>query len=233
MREDNGNNILNDIIKSESFKLALLVGMVFPVIAWIIEFVRNKITVSFTGLVEIHTYSPLLFITDIAPFVIVIGAYLLDKHRISTDNEFVTQISERDARMNAMADFAKKIGEGNYEAELSVSADQDILAESLAIMRDNLLQSSKKDSEQSWIAEGKETISHILRQYNKIDELSAHIIQTLIHYTKLVQGAIFIYNEETKTLVCTSTYAYNRQKFKRSEYKLGYGLIGQCAYEMD
>jgi len=132
-----------------------------------------------------------------------------------------------------MAEFARKIGKGDYHSQLTISTDHDILAESLLIMRDNLVENSRKESEQSWIAEGKETISHILRQHNKIDELSSQVIQALVKYIKLVQGAIYLYNEEEQTLKTTATFAYNRNKNLSSEFRLGYGLIGQCAYEMD
>jgi PAS domain S-box-containing protein len=233
MNEENRNSILQDIVKSESFITALLVGIGFPIVAWTIEFIRHRVNVSFIGIGEIHHINPLLYMIDLAPVILVIGAYLLDKNRIKTKNDFITQISERDNRMNAMADFAKKIGEGDYRSQLNINTDHDILAESLLIMRDNLLENSKKETEQSWIAEGKETISHILRQYNKIDELSAHVIQSLVKYTKLVQGAIYLYNEDRKVLITAATYAYNRRKYNYSEFKVGYGLIGQCAYEMD
>ena len=100
-------------------------------------------------------------------------------------------------------------------------------------MRDNLLQNSRKESELSWIAGGKEIISDILQQYNKIDELANRVIHSLVSYTRLVQGALYIYDEDTKTLKSAATYAYNRRKYITQEYKLGYGLIGECAYEMD
>ncbi len=103
----------------------------------------------------------------------------------------------------------------------------------LLVMRDNLLQNSRKESELSWIAGGKETISDILQQYNKIDELANRVIHSLVSYTRLVQGAMYIYDEDTKTLKSAATYAYNRRKYTTREYKLGYGLIGECAYEMD
>ena len=233
MKEEKRNSILLAVVKSESFVTALVLGLVFPLMAWTIEFIRHRITVSFTGLSEIHSTNPLLYIIDLAPVILVIGVYMLDIQRHKTYNHFVSQISERDSRMNAMAGFAKQIGEGDYHSELTISTEHDILAESLLIMRNNLLQNLKKETEQSWIADGKETISDILRQRNKIEELSAQIIQTLVNYTKLVQGAIYIYNEDRKTLVSAATYAYNRRKYGASEYKLGYGLIGQCAYEMD
>ncbi len=135
--------------------------------------------------------------------------------------------------MNTMADFAQNIGEGNYTSKLALDTNNDTLAQSLLVMRDNLLQNSRKESEQSWIAGGKETISDILQQYNKIDELANRVIQSLVSYTRLVQGAMYIYDEDTKTLKSAATYAYNRRKYTTQEYKLGYGLIGECAYEMD
>ncbi len=144
-----------------------------------------------------------------------------------------TQLSERDARMNTMADFAQNIGEGNYTSKLALDTNNDTLAQSLLVMRDNLLQNSRKESELSWIAGGKETISDILQQYNKIDELANRVIHSLVSYTRLVQGALYIYDEDTKTLKSAATYAYNRRKYITQEYKLGYGLIGECAYEMD
>lgn len=233
MNEGNKNNIIADILKSESFLTALLGGLSVLAIAWAVEFIRMKVNVSFIGVGQIHISNPLLFLIDLTPFVLVTGAYLLDKQRIKTINEYTTQIKERDSRLNAMAEFAKKIGEGNYHSELVIDADHDILAESLVIMRDNLLKNSRKESEQSWIAEGKETISHILRQYNKIDELSSHVIQSLVTYTRLIQGAIYLCNDESGTLKTTATFAYNRKKYHNNEFRIGYGLIGQCAYEMD
>ncbi len=233
MNEENKNSILSAIVKSESFLIALLGGLSVVIFAWTVEFIRFRVNVSFIGVGDIHKNNPLLYLIDLTPFVLVIGAYLIDKKRLQSHNEFTRQLRDRDVRLNAMADFAKKIGEGNYQTELAINSEGDILAESLLIMRDNLLENSKKESEQSWIAEGKEMISHILRQHNKTDELSSQVIQSLVKYTRLIQGAIYLYNEESKMLNSAATFAYNRKKYFENEFKLGYGLIGQCAYEMD
>jgi PAS domain S-box-containing protein len=233
MNEEKRNNILLDIFRTETFITALVSGLIFPLVAWTIEFIRNRVPVSFVGIGTIHHNNPVLWIIDLAPVLLVIGAYLLDKQRKKSTEHYISQLNERDSRINTMAEFAKQIGEGKYHTELAVSADHDIMAQSLLIMRDNLLQNARKDSEQSWIAEGKETISDILRQYNKIDELANQVIQSLVKYSRLVQGALYIYDEDRKVLVNTATFAYNRKKQLINEYKLGYGLIGQCAYEMD
>jgi hypothetical protein len=188
MNEEIKDNILLKMLRSKIVVLAFGLGLLFPFVAWTVEFIRNQITVSFAGFGIIHTNNPLLFIVDLVPFVFMIGAYLIDIQRLKTDSQFRSQINERDVRMNAMADFAKQIGEGKYHSDLRISTDHDILAQSLILMRDNLLQNFKKETEQSWIADGKETISDILRQHNKIEELSVKVIQTLVSYTKLIQG---------------------------------------------
>ncbi len=233
MSTENKNNIIQEVLRTETFVAGLITGVTLTLLGWAIEFIRSRIHVSVAGIGGIHRSNPLLYIVDLLPLILVIGAYLLDKRRLKDKIRYETRLNEGDARMNAMADFAKKIGEGDYRSQLTISSEQDILAQSLLLMRDNLLQSSKKDSEQSWIAEGKEIISDILRQYNKIDELSSHVIQNLVTYTKLVQGAFYLYNDDRKVLTGVATYAYNRRKFSSTEFKPGYGLIGQCAYEMD
>lgn len=233
MNEKPKNTAFHDVFHSETFVTALVSGLSVTIIAWIIEFIRNKVMFSVQGIGTIHRQSPLLYILDLMPLIFVVGAYLIDRRRLLNESKFLSQINESESRMNAMVDFAKKIGEGDYSSDLSISANDDMLAESLLIMRDNLLQNTRKEADQSWIAEGKETISHILRQYNKIDELSSEVIKNLVKYTRLVQGALYLYNEEDKTLVNTATYAYNRKKYVSAAYKMGYGLIGQCAFEMD
>ncbi|HEY4788950.1 MAG TPA: PAS domain S-box protein, partial [Bacteroidales bacterium] len=48
-----------------------------------------------------------------------------------------------------------------------------------------------------------------------------------------VQGAFYLFDEDRKVLTNISTYAYNRKKFITQEFRVGEGLIGECAYEMD
>jgi len=233
MNDENKNTILRDITASEWFKPALIAGLVFPVLAWGIEFVRHRVAVNFTGIGEIHKNVPSLWLVDLIPLVLILGAYIIELQWKKEKKQFLDGLNERDARMNSMADFAKQIGEGKYNSHLDLDLKNDILAQSLLIMRDNLLKNSSQESEQNWIAEGKETISDLLRQYNKIDELAHQVIQSLVSYTRLAQGALYIYDEERKSLKCASAYAYNRHKFNSQEFTLGYGLIGECAFEMD
>jgi PAS domain S-box-containing protein len=210
---------------------AIIIGCLLPLIAWIVEIIAHHIPISFSGFLLLHRENPSLLIIDLSPVIFIsLAAFIYYQQKVSI-SEFDEKISIRDKRLQNMAEFAKQIGEGNYNTRLDVTEHNDALAQSLLIMRENLLSNHKKDTEQSWIAEGKEIISDILRTNSKIDELANRVIQSLVKYVNLVQGALYIYDEEKQLLRNIATYAYNRKKFITQEFKVGHGLIGACAYE--
>ena len=120
MNEENRNNILRGHCTSRIiYYCSCLQDLLFPLLAWTIEFVRNKITVSFSGIGEIHTHkSTALFDGSDSVVLVHCGAYLLDIQRIKDNRHLLTRSVNGISRMNAMADFAKKIGEGNYHSTL-------------------------------------------------------------------------------------------------------------------
>ncbi|MEA3461134.1 MAG: PAS domain S-box protein, partial [Bacteroidota bacterium] len=97
----------------------------------------------------------------------------------------------------------------------------------------NIKADRRQEREQSWITEGKDMVARILREQQDMGELSYQILKALNSYIKSTQGAFHLYDEESKILVNKATYAYNRKKYLDQEFKIGEGLVGQCAYEMD
>ncbi len=95
------------------------------------------------------------------------------------------------------------------------------------------MQSRKKERDETWIAKGRDEISGILRLHNDADQLAYEVLVKLVDYIEVVQGAFYLYNEDEGTLENRATYAYNRKKYINQKFTVGYGLIGQCAYEMD
>ena len=176
---------------------------------------------------------PVLFLVWLLPplFILVIRRHVDTIERIR--GKYKDQIDRKDYIINRYAEFAKHIGQGNYDEDIKPENDQDILGKSLVVMRNNLRASHKKESDQNWISEGRNVISNILRMYNKLEELGDHVLVHLIRYVHGVQGAIYLFDEENNKLVSLSTYAYGRKKYITTEFPVGYGLIGQCAYEKD
>ncbi|MFC2104072.1 PAS domain S-box protein [Bacteroidota bacterium] len=217
----------NDII------IGVGASLFFLFISWMIDILTNNLSVSLNTIASIHLNNPVHWIVDLAPFVIGIVIYLSIKKREKDKVAFEKIIEQRDQDINKNARFAKKIGEGIYDDKDDQVDEDDIIGRSLIVMRNNLLASSKKEKEQNWISKGKDLVSRILRMHNNIDELAYEVIVELIKYINVIQGSFYIFDEEEKKLINHATYAYNRKRYVNQEFKIGQGLIGQCAYEKD
>ena len=213
--------------------IAILMGLLFPIAAWIIDISLKGIPFNLTNLVSIHKTNGVLWIIDIFPLVMMYVVWVQVKKHYSKVAILEKELSQRDEDISKNALFAKRIGEGDYVSSFEIGGEDDILGKSLVLMRNNLLSNQKKEGEQNWIAKGKDEISYILRLHNNIEELSYEVLVKLIRYINSVQGALYIYDEEKKILTNLATYAYNRKKYVQQEFRVGQGLIGECAYERD
>jgi len=208
-------------------------GLFFPFSAWIIDLSTHNVSFTFASLWAMHLNNPVHFLLDCIPFLLMVLVYIAMSRQIHDRRLFESILEHQRANYDKNAQFAIEIGTGNYHSDFTLEEEDDALGKALLVMRDNLLTNSKKEAEQSWIAEGKELISNILRIHNKIDQLAYDVIVNLIRYINAIQGALYIYDEEKRLLVSIATYAYNRRKYVHQEFRIGQGLIGQCAYERD
>lgn len=210
----------------------LILGFMFPVFTWIIGFLATSFEVSFYGLWQMHLNSPVYFVVDFAPLILGSLGYILTLNYRETTSGLNKVIEEKDTIINRNARLAKKIGEGDLTAYEDAIDEKDILGHSLMIMRENLARTNENERQQNWIAKGKDLVSDILRMHNDLEELSYKTLVELIKYINVLQGAFYLYVEEENKLENTATFAYNRQKFLNLEFKVGQGLVGQCAFEM-
>ncbi|MFC2096316.1 cache domain-containing protein [Bacteroidota bacterium] len=138
--------------------------------------------------------------------------------------------------------FASHIGDGNYETNIELLSEQDILGKSLIDTRDKLKKAREEevlrkieDNKRQWTNEGLALFTDVLRQDNdNLHELAFNIILNLINYLKANQGGLFIRNDDDKSNVyfdLLATYAYDRRKFSEKRVELGEGLVGMCAIE--
>ncbi len=218
--------------KSNITTITLCASVILIVIAWVIGFASTGIQVSPAGWWELHKTVPVLWLLYLMPVAAVISTTSIIKKFAAEIAELTDKLNIVRDRGDANARFAQDIGSGNYESKFS-TADDDILGKSLLLMRDNLLENSKKEAEQLWISKGKDVVSEILRLHNNVEDLSVDALINIIKYVNLLQGALYFYDEDSKKLRNMATYAYNRRKYINQEFSVGQGLIGQCAYEMD
>jgi len=209
-----------------------IMGFIFPVITWIIGFIGTDVELSFHGLWQLHVTSPAYFIVDLAPVILGFLGFILTRYYHDAVKEMNSIIEEKENIINTNARFAKKIGEGDLSADVEDIDENDILGRSLVKMRENILKTNENERQQNWIAKGKDIISDILRMHNDLQDLSYKTLVELIKYINVLQGAFYLYVEEENKLVNTATFAYNRRKYLNNEFKVGEGLVGQCAFEM-
>ncbi len=218
---------------SQKVIVAGTVGITSLVAIWFLEFTTHEVAFSLKGIAQIHKANPSLWIIDLLPFLLTYITYIVVKRQQEKVSFLEQELKQRDQDINKNALFAKTIGEGNYNAPFQIGDDDDVLGKSLLVMRDNLLDNNKREAEQSWIAKGKDEVSYILRLHNNLGELSYEVLVKLIKYINIIQGALYIFDDDKKVLINLATYAYNRKKFINQEFRIGQGLIGQCAYEQD
>ena len=230
----NGKNIVpNSTPSSNKYVwLGVILGFVFPILAWMIEILRDEsLSFSIIDIWKMHTQNPLHFIIDSAPLILGLVSAKLSKAIGRERVQLLEQIKMRERIIEMNVDFASRIGRGDFAELENETIPGDNLGHALSIMRDNLVATYEKENELNWIAKGKEIVRDILSQHTNIDLLAYETIVSLINYIDAVQGAFYIYEDEKDVLRNIATYAYNRKKYINKEFKKGQGLIGQVAFE--
>ncbi|QCK14395.1 PAS domain S-box protein [Mangrovivirga cuniculi] len=134
------------------------------------------------------------------------------------------------------ANFAKNIGEGDYDAEFEPLSSEDTIGTSLINMRDSIQQAEKRDQERNWIVVGVAEIGEILRAHNDLDTLGYELIKYITKKTEAIQGAFYVVQnqkEEEDFAEARAVYAYNKQKQLKAKFKFAEGLVGQAWAERD
>ena len=201
-------------------------------LAWVLASQALNGEFSVTSLFSLHRRQPILFLVDLFPFVIGLGYILMQSRNALRITALEDENQAQRKSIEEKADFATAIGDGKYDATLSLQdIENDRLGRSLLRMRDNLLANTQKENEHSWVTRGKDEVAYVLRMYTNLQELGYEVLKKLVAYINVVQGGLFLYDEEKERLYGLATFAYNREKLNHLEFALGEGLVGQCAYE--
>lgn len=138
--------------------------------------------------------------------------------------------------------FADAIARGDFDKEHEILSNEDELGKSLVNMRQSLVKARESEIERkaeeekaAWAASGMAKFSELMRlETNDVVKLSRVFISQLVDYVEAIQGAVFMLNEDNPNDIkytLTGAVAYKRLKQTEKEFGLGFGLVGQCAYE--
>lgn len=142
-------------------------------------------------------------------------------------NNYVNKLSEN---IKAKTTFAKKLGEGNLEAECCYDDDHenDILGQSLLRLRDNLLQSRREQDRINWLQNATVNILQVLRKENDLYKAADKFLIALSEVLNIELGAVYLLEESTGKLFLAGTYGFIPKPEGESEFNLGEGIVGQA-----
>lgn len=221
-------------IRERNLQVVLLVfavGFFFVLIGWVVSAKFLEVRLTLDGIAYIHAEQPALYLLDLLP--LAWGVFFAIRfHRGQwREGALRLDLEKKERAIARNAAFAKEIGEGNYQAVFHVDGEDDVLGTSLLRMRDNLVETNRKETDSNWISKGKDEVAYVLRLHNNVKELALEVLRKLVEYIDVVQGALYIYDEEEDRLDSLAMYAYAREKYMKQSFKMGEGLLGQCAYE--
>ena len=227
---------MKSLSKGHFILLLFGLGLLFPLLAWIIEMSKSGIAFTLPGIFEVHRQNPVLVIIDMIPIVFAVIGYLISEKKEEVQKQYNAmqeQLNSQTQNINRVASFAEKIGHGQYDIEFEVANESDTLGKTLQNLRDKLYENNQKESLQNWEMVGKDKINQILRKHNDVNLLAYEVLEALIDYIDIVQGVFYIFDDDSEKLYISASYAYNRRKFLKGEMKIGEGLVGQAAIEQD
>lgn len=220
------------LLKTGNVVIAMAIAFAIPAGALFLDifFSQSDFSpASFFYLYEVHKSH---FFLLLFPFI-TLSWVLVSRKFESEMNKANAIIEEKNSIIRRNAGFAKKIGEGDLSTTADDLDETDMVGRSLILMRDNLLANKIKEDEINWITRGKEIVSNELRIHTDLNDLSYHVLVKILDFTKLIQGAFYIYDDEAGLITNTASFAYGRKKFLKQKLSIGEGLVGQAAFEMD
>lgn len=219
---------------NKNFIVSIIIGLIgLVVLSLIILYISKNIT------------TPILSITSILKGMAAGNISNDMKLTVNTDDEIGDMAKALNTTidgLNQKVEFALNIEKGNFDSDLKVLSNDDILGNALIDMRNSLTKAAQEeenrkedDMRRRWANEGLAKFGEILRQNNdNMEVLAKSIIKELIHTLGANQGGLFLLNEEDESdpfFELVAAFAYNRHKYKAKKILAGEGLIGACTIE--
>jgi len=154
-----------------------------------------------------------------------------------TDN--VNQLAANlTTQVRAIAEVATAVTKGDLTRSIRVDASGEvaILKDNINEMIRNLRDTTQKNSEQDWLKTNLAKFTRMLPGQKDLMAVSKLILSELAPLVSAQQGVFYVMEEsgrEEPHLRLLATYAYKERKNLAKEFRLGEGLVGECALEKE
>jgi len=146
--------------------------------------------------------------------------------------------------LNETANFAKKIGQGDFSSKYEALSEHDVLGNALIDMKNNLQNAQEQEDirdlerkKLNWSQDGISELGEVLRKSSdNFEEYLFNIISKVVSYLGAEQGGIFLLNDEdleNPFLELRTAFAYDRKKVLEAKIEIGESLVGRCFQEQE
>jgi len=129
---------------------------------------------------------------------------------------------------------AEELGKGNFDVVIEPRSENDILGHALLNMRNNLKNLNSENEKQLWVKTKITSLSQKIQGIKKIDDLLLKFVSEMSNILNIQYAGFYLlenYEEGIQKLNLKASYAYQERKGLSSSFKLGEGIVGQCASE--
>ncbi len=154
-----------------------------------------------------------------------------------TDN--VNQLAANlTTQVRAIAEVATAVTKGDLTRSIAVQAEGEVAAlkDNINEMIRNLKDTTLKNAEQDWLKTNLAKFSRMLQGQKDLLTVGRLILSELAPVVSAQQGVFYIMDSaksEEPALKLLASYAYKERKNIDNRFKLGEGLVGQCAMEKE
>jgi CheY-like chemotaxis protein/HAMP domain-containing protein len=151
-----------------------------------------------------------------------------------TDN--VNQLANNlTTQVRAIAEVATAVAKGDLSRTIQVetSGELEELKNNINEMIRNLRETSGRNSEQDWLKTNLAQFTRMLQGQRDLLNVSQMVLNELVTVVNAQHGVFYMMEENGhgKQLRLVSSYAYKERKSLSNIFRLGEGLVGQCAVE--
>ena len=138
--------------------------------------------------------------------------------------------------LRRISEVADRVGEGDLAVSVPTSDRRDeigTLTRTFNQMITNLQETNRRNDEQTWLKSNLADFGRVLQGQRDQAAVARQILSKLAPLVGAQQGVFYLMDTDTHQplLKRLSSYAHQERKHLANEFRLGEGLVGQCALE--
>jgi signal transduction histidine kinase/DNA-binding response OmpR family regulator/HAMP domain-containing protein len=154
-----------------------------------------------------------------------------------TDN--VNQLAANlTTQVRSIAEVSTAVTKGDLTRSISVEVQGELAAlkDNINEMILNLKETTRKNTEQDWLKTNVARFTRMVQGQRDLLAVSKLVLSELAPLVEAQQGIFYIMTEQQDQeprLKLLASYAFKERRHLATDYKLGEGLVGQCALEQE